>query len=272
MKSIWKGSIAFGLVNIPITLYSAVKSHAIGFTLLHDKCHTPLKYHRWCPHCDKEVRWDQTEKGLKKADGSYFILTQDALKELRPEKTEEINIVSFVDADQVDAIYLDEHYYVDSNKKGDTAYALFMAALVKLNKVAVGSFVMRDKEHPCILHAYNNYFLLTTLHYVSEVRGLEDLAFTKKAKVDTKELKLAEELIKKLSVKSLDMSQFKDTFAQEIKELLKKKEKGLGKRKKVVPVRRKKTLTDSLRESLATVKPRSKKPHSNRPVARAKKR
>src|SRR5436309_1931299 len=105
MKTIWKGAISFGLVNIPIKLFTATESHALGFTLLHATCHTPLKYHRWCTHCEKEVLWEDTVKGLKTSKG-YVVLTQEMLKKMHPEKTETINIVEFVDADQVSPIYL----------------------------------------------------------------------------------------------------------------------------------------------------------------------
>lgn len=262
MKSIWKGSIAFGLVNIPIKLYAATEAHALGFTLLHEKCHTPLKYHRWCPHCKKEISWDQTVKGIKRSDGSYLILTQEALKQLRPEKTEAIKIVEFVDADKIPVIYLNHHYYVAPTKE-DMAYALFTKALENLQKVAIGRFVMRDKEYTCILQPYQEYLLLTTLYYAYEVRGIKDLAFGKQMKLDQKELQLAQELIKKLSVKSFSVTQFRDTFAQEIKELMKKgPKKRVRKPKEVVPVRKKKvSLADTLHASIQTAR---------RPVAYAK--
>lgn len=262
MKSIWKGSIAFGLVNIPIKLFAATESHALGFTLLHEKCHTPLRYHRWCPHCKKEVSWEQTVKGIKKSDGSYLILTQEALKELRPEKTETIKIVEFVDADKVPVIYLNHHYYVAPAKE-DVAYALFTKALANLNHVAIGRFVMRDKEYTCVLQAYEDYLLLTTLYYAYEVRGIKDLVVTKPVKLDQKELNLAQEFIKKLSVKTFNINEFKDTFAQQIKDLMKKKPKKRGvKPKEITHVRKKKvSLIDSLHASIQSAK---------RPVAYAK--
>jgi len=274
MKIIWKGSIAFGLVSIPIRLYSAVESHALGFTLLHETCKTPLEYRRWCPHCKKEVKWDQTVKGMKKPDGKYLVLSQETIKKLRPEKTEAIQIVEFVDADQVDVIYLDNHYYLSPGADADTPFALFMTALEKLSKVAIGRFVMRDKEYTCMIQPYKEYLLLTTLHYAYEIRGVEDLAFTKKVKLQPTELKLAKEFIKKLSVKKFDMSQFKDTFAQEIKALLKKKGKaGVVKPKTVKPKRTKKpSLTSSLEESIKSIHHVRRKPTTRRPVARAKKK
>lgn len=256
MKSVWKGSIAFGLVNIPIQLFTAHEPEALGFNLLHDKCLTPLKYRRWCSKCKKEVTWEHTVKGIKKANGSYLTFTQDDLHALRPEKTEEINIVEFVDANQVPLIYLNHHYYVAPNKKDDTAYALFIKALEKLNKVAIGRFVMRDKEYTCAIQSYGEYLLLTTLYYQYEIRGIEDLAFTKKVKLSAKDIKLAEQIIKKLSVKKFDMSQFKNTFAQEIRKMLKTKgHKAKVSKKRAPKTRTKKpTLSESLSASLKTIR------------------
>lgn len=266
MKSIWNGSIAFGLVNIPIVVYSATESSALGFTLLHEKCKTPLKYHRWCPKCKKEVKWDQTVKGLKKANGHYLILTQEALKELRPEKTDEITIVECVAMDQIEVIYLNNHYYVAPTSKHEHAYALFMQALEQLGKVAVGRFVMRDKQYTCILQPYKNYLLLTTLHYAYEIRGIEKLAFTKKVRLAPKELSLAKEFIKKISVKKFNIKQFKDTFAQEIRALLKRKTT-----KKIRTTRKATKKRSSLMESLKANVAKQYHPAS-RPAARAKKK
>lgn len=271
MKVIWKGSIAFGLVNIPIELYAATESHALGFTLLHNKCNTPLKYHRWCPHCKKEVQWDETVKGLERENGKYLILTQEMLHQLRPKKTEAINIIEFVPIDTINMIYFNNHYYVAPTKQ-TAAYALFIKALENLRKVAIGRFVMRDKQYTCILQPYESYLLLTTLHYAYEVRGVDKLAFKKPGKLDAAELKLAETFINKLSVKSFNMSKFKDSFAQEIKTLLTKKPgKELSKKKTVTTAKRKKSsLAESLQESLRNVGKRSTV--RQQPVAVAKKR
>jgi DNA end-binding protein Ku len=267
MKSIWKGSIAFGLVSIRVQLYTAQESHALGFTLLHDTCHTPLKYHRWCPKCKKEVIWQDTVKGIKKSNGSYVILTQEMLRSLKPETTDEIKIVEFVAADQIPIIYLNHHYYIAPQKKDDTAFALFHKALEKLDKVAIGQFVMREKEYVCTIKADKGYLLLTTLHYAYEVRGAEKLVYSTKMKLQPTELKLAQEFIEKLSVKTFDITAFKDTFAQAIKKRLAQKtptKKRAPKKTTVSTVKKRPTLTESLRGSLNLIQ--------HKPAARAKKR
>lgn len=264
MKSIWKGSISFGLVNIPVELYTARESQALAFTLLHETCHTPLKYHRWCPKCKKDVQWESTVKGIKKTDNRYLILTQETLHALRPEKTDTISIVEFVSTDQIPIIYIDQHYYIAPQKKADSAYSLFIKALEKLKKAAIGTFVMRDKEYICVIQPNDGYLLLTTLHYAYEVRNAEKLLINTKAAPRPAELKLAEEFIKRLSVKKFDISRFKDTFAQEIKKLLKTKttRKKVDAKPITPKLKTKPSLTESLRSSINLIR--------SRPVAQAK--
>jgi DNA end-binding protein Ku len=267
MKSVWKGSLSFGLVSIPVQLFTAHETQALGFHVLHDKCLTRLVYHRWCPHCKKTVTWENTVKGIEKSDGSYFVLTQEAIKALRPKKSEEIAIVEFVDAEQVPVIYFNHHYYVAPAKKESSAFALFVKALESVRKIAIGRFVMRDKEYVCALQTMNSYLVLTTLYYAHEVRGLEKTVLKEKTAIRPAELKLAQEMIRKLSVKTFDISEFKDTFAQEIKKMLQKKgKKTQGKKPKKSTVKhepKRSSLTESLRASLKTIK---------QPTAYAKKR
>lgn len=272
MKTIWKGGISFGLVNIPIKLYTATESHALGFTLLHAKCHTPLKYHRWCPKCEQEVLWEETIKGLETDKDNYLVLTKELLAKLKPEKSEKIEVLEFIDEKALDPLYFNHQYYVTPDKKNDSAFALFSAGLNRLGKIAIGKFTMRDKEYVCALRPYKNYLLLITLHYAHEIKNIEALEFhAEKVTLASKEVELAEELINKLSVKKFDMSQFKDTFAQKIKELV--KANAAGKKTKIAPKKttRKKegSLMESLRASLEEMPIKPKARITKQPVAYA---
>lgn len=254
MKTIWKGSISFGLVNIPIELYSAVESHSIAFKILHEVCNTPVENKRWCPTCQKEVVWSETVKGYKLPNGEHFIISQEELNKLKPQKTDTINIVEFVDRKSIDSIYLNKHYYALPNKKTDKAFFLFIKALGALDKVAVGQFVMRDKEYACMIQPYKNGILLNTLNYayeVRELRALEQLHPTKE--ISPQELKLAEELIKKLSRKKFNIKQFKNNFAIELQKRIEQASKGVKvpkKEKVVIPQKPEINLEDALRASL----------------------
>ena len=141
MKTIWQGTLSFGLVNIPVGLYSAVESQSLGFTMLCGTCNNPITYKRWCNHCNKEIAWQTIVKGLKIKEDTYFVLTHENLHALKPTKTESIAIIEFVDPSLIDPIYLEKHYYVAPKKKAETAYFLFEEALKAAHKVAVGVFV-----------------------------------------------------------------------------------------------------------------------------------
>ncbi len=272
MKAVWTGSISFGLVNIPVYLYTAIKPHSPGFTLLHDKCHTPIVYERRCPHCDEIVSWAHTVKGLKQSDGSYFILTQENLKKLKPEKSNYLNMQQFVPASELQPIYIDGHYYIAPVKNHEKEFYLFHQALVKSGLVAIGSFVMHEKEHVCAILPFQDGLLLNTLNYSYEINDIAQVLPEKqKPKMSAQELKLADQLIKQLTRKKFDLTQFKDTFKEKLTAALKAQKKMKGKKpaKKVTakkPAKQKETsLTTALRASLHK-KPRS----TSRPVAYAR--
>lgn len=255
MKSIWRGSLSFGLVSIRVRLYSAVKEHAISFKLLHNKCQEPVAYERWCKHCNKQISWEDVVRGFKLEDGSYFILTQEKIKELKPESTDTIDIIEFAPASQIDTIFLEHHYYLAPEKGSEKAFFLFKSALESAGKVAIGTFVMRDKQYACVINPYEKTMLLTTLNYLYEIKPISqvpELAQLEEQKINAAHLKLALQLIGQLTVKKFNLGQFKDTFVQELKEAIKK-----GKREKVSPAKRRRPLPstkkkekDSLIENL----------------------
>lgn len=262
-RAVWKGTINFGLVSIPIELYTAVQQHVIGFKMLHSVCNTPISNKRWCAHCDREIPWEEVVKGLKLPDGSYFVLTQENLKKLRPEKTDVIDVVEFVDTRVVPPVYYDQHYYVVPQKKAEKAFFLLAAALAQLEQSAVAQFVLRDKDYVCLLQPYESALLMTTLNYAYEIKHLDLLDELKPpAKLDKQELQLAEMLMKKLYKKRFDISHFKDTFATKLAHAIKMQKEG-----KVVTIPEAKpvaapqgSLMDTLRASLEKYeKPRAER-------------
>ncbi|OJW46628.1 MAG: Ku protein [Alphaproteobacteria bacterium 41-28] len=225
--AIWKGSINFGLVSIPVQLYSAVQPHVIGFKMLHSACNTPIANKRWCPHCNKEITWEEIVKGLKLPDGTYFVITKENLQKLRPEKTDTIEVVEFVDTRTVPPVYYDQHYFVIPQKSTNKAFFLLAAALKEREQSAVAQFVLRDKDYICLLQPYESGLLMTTLHYDYEIKHLDLFDKLKvPAKLDKQELKLAELLMSKLHKKKFDISHFKDTFAVRLAKAIKLKQKG----------------------------------------------
>lgn len=254
MKAIWSGSISFGLLDIPIYLYSAISEHKFGFRILCNTCHTPLKNIRWCERCKKAVAWDETVKGFEQTKNSFRIMTKEDIDRLKPEKTNLIAIKEFIDRSYLEMLYIDSHYYMLPAKEHNKAFYLFAQALKKSNKVAIGQFVMREKEYVVALSFYKNILLLNTLHYEYEIRAAE-IKITKKMEPTKEELDLALLLINKLTHKTFDLSKYKDTFVEKLKKALKSAQKGKVATKETKKVTKKKTtqeksLAASLKESI----------------------
>lgn len=253
MKSIWSGSLNFGLVTIPVRLYSAIQQHKFGFNILHAKCSTPLEYERWCPHCKIEVPWENTVKGIKKSDGSYAIFTQEMLEAYKPERTDLLAIIACIPKNQIESIYIEHHFFLAPDKKGSHAFFLFQKALEKSDKVAVGKFVMKEKEYICMLEPFKTGLLLNTLYYSYEVRSLEEIPELKKApKLAQKELHIAEQLIDALTEKTFDIHKYKDEFIEKLKKALRstKKTKISKKSSPKAKTQKKESLVSILQKSI----------------------
>jgi len=245
-KAVWGGYIAFGLVNIPVKLVSVEGASRVSFRLLCAKCKAPIKYNRVCTKCGMTLSWDQVVKGIEIRKGEYYVLTHKEIKSLRPESTNTIQILKFVDADSVDRIYFKKNYYVLPASGGEKAYHLFKEVLLSANKGAIGKFVMKEHEYICLITSYKSGLLLTTLHYEQELRHIEEFEELKaKPRLSPEEKRLANLLINKLSAKELDMSEYEDKFIKELKKDLKKKIEG-----KLVIKEKKKKPTKNLIEAL----------------------
>ncbi len=227
MKSIWNGSISFGLVNIPVKLYSAVESKSFSFRMLDKKTNSPIKYKRISEKTGKEVPWSEIVKGIEISKGKFFVPTGEQLQSIKPEKSSTVDIVEFVDQQQIDPIYFNSHYFIGPSKEKEKTYFLFREVLQATARTALGRFVMREKEYVCAIMSYKQGLLLTTLNYPYEIRNIADIDNIESApKMQKQEMELAKELINKLYKEELDLKQFKDTFAEEMAKMLKKAAKG----------------------------------------------
>ncbi len=252
MKAIWKGSLSFGLVNIPVSLYSAVEQTAFKFRLLCKKCKAPIHYKRFCEGCPREVPWNETVKGVEVSKGEFIIVDKEMLDKIKPEKTQTIDIVEFVDSYQIEPIYFDKHYYLAPQKAKEKAFFLFKEVLSSTAKVAIARFVLRDKQHTCAVSAFRQGMLLTTLNYKYEVRDIAKIEELKEQpKVSKQEYDLAKQLIEKLHEDSFNIGKFKDDFSDQLTELVVKLEKGEKITAKKVPKKQKeKSLVEALRASI----------------------
>lgn len=253
MKTIWKGSISFGLVNIPIKLYSAIETKGTKTKLLYKKNLSPIRYKRWNDESNKEIPWADIVKGIEIGEDEFVVMSQKELEAIRPEKSKAIDIVEFVDIQQIDPIYFNSHYYIAPEKAKEKAYFLLKEVLHQTSKMAIGQFAMHEKMHTCAIESYKEGLLLTTLNYGYEIRDISEIEeLKKKPKLSKQELTLAKQLIDKITVKEFNIDIFKDTFHESLMEIIKKKAKGqkITIEKQEQPKTKEKNLIAALKASL----------------------
>jgi DNA end-binding protein Ku len=227
MKSLWKGSIAFGLVNIPVKLYSAIEQKPLRTRLLHRDKLSPIRYKKWCDACTEEVSSDEIVRGIEVAPDEYVVISEDELRSIRPEKSTWIEIVEFIHSHQIDPIFFNAHYYVGPERPKDKTYFLFRDVLRQTGKTAIGKFVMREKEHVCAIEAYREALLLTTLNYDYEIRDIKRVdGLAEEPSISQAEMDLARQLLGQITVDEFDITQFHDTFEDELQQLVAKKARG----------------------------------------------
>ncbi|HEU4555457.1 MAG TPA: Ku protein [Chitinophaga sp.] len=251
MRSIWSGSIGFGLVNIPVKLYSAVQDSRLDLDMLDKKNHARIRFQRVNEDTGKEVPWDQIVKGYLYND-EYVILEDEDFEEASPKKSKIIEIESFVKEEEIDDIYFETPYFIEPDKAGVKAYDLLMKTLQKTKKVGLSRFVLRSKEHLAVVRPRENYLLLQQLRFEQELRSPEELTLPdNRTKVSKRELDMAEELVKQYST-TFDISQYKDEYTAELMKIIKAKASGKRRTvKKMKVVHTKSTdLFDQLKASL----------------------
>ena len=228
MKSIWNGSLSFGLVNIPIRMYSAIDQKRIRFKLLKREDLSPIKYLRTCASCDgEEIPWGDVVKGIKMSSGKYLVLDLEKIRSLKPKRTQSIEIVEFTDMGQVDHIFYDKHYFLGPEREGQKTYHLFKKVLQRSAKVAIGIFVMRDKEHLCMVQSYKNGMMITTLNFSDEIRDIDKIeGLGPDVNVRDEEMEIAQHIIDKMTRNRFEMSRYKNDFEEDILELMEMQENG----------------------------------------------
>src|ERR1700733_9983165 len=223
MRSIWTGAIGFGLVNIPIKLFSAVEDSSLDLDMLDKKDHSNIKFKRVNEKTGKEVPWGNIVRAYN-LDVKYVVLDDTDFAEAMPEKTKTIGIDSFVDEQDIDPILYETSYYMEPEKQGKRAYALLNVALTKSKKAGLGSFVLRNKEHLCLIKAAGHLLVLHRLRFKQEIRDTKDLDIPAVAPKPG-ELKMALSLIDQLSTE-FDIKDYKDTYSEKLMKLIKAKAAG----------------------------------------------
>jgi DNA end-binding protein Ku len=254
MRAIWTGAIGFGLVNIPVRIFSATQDSNLDLDMLDKKDHAKIRFKRVNEDSGREVPWENIVKAYD-YNGKYVVLDDEDFQKASPEKSKIIEIVEFVKETEIQSIFYETPYYLEPQKTGVKAYALLREALKKTGKVGVGNFVMRTKESLCVLKPMESAILLQGIRFEQEIREMKDLDIPEKSTVSPAEMKMAIALIDQLSAK-FDISKYKDTYSEELMKVILAKAK--GKKLQPAPLRvvhsKSKDLMDQLKESLSVKK------------------
>jgi DNA end-binding protein Ku len=224
-RSIWKGSISFGLVNVPVALFSGVKDTDLHFRQLHAKDHTPIETRRFCADEDAEVPYEEIAHGYEPEDGELIVLTDAELATAAPRKTRTIDIEAFVDLEEVDPVYFDHPYVLlpDGESEGtQRAYRLLVEVMERTDRAALGRFVLRTKEYLTIVRARRERLTLTTMRFDDEVREPPKAPSKRPAK---KQLDNLVKLIDALA-EPWDPTRYRDEYEKRLKKIVRDKQKG----------------------------------------------
>lgn len=223
-RSIWNGSISFGMVSIPIRLSTAVGEKDVSFHLLHEKCGSRLKQLRQCPVCETTVQNDEVVRAYEYAKGQHVVMEAADFDKVPLPSKHRIEVESFANASEIDPIYYDNTYYIEPEDLGRKPYALLLKALMDKNVVAVGKIALRHKESLCVIRPSNGKLVIETLFYPDEIRKQEEFAVDIDA-VSDKELAMADSLVELLQ-EPFDPSKYQDAYREALLEVIEAKMQG----------------------------------------------
>ncbi len=225
MRSIWSGSISFGLINIPVRLYPETTERRPDFNMLHKKDLSPIGYMRVCKKDGQEVSMKDIVKGYQYQKGDYVVLTDEELKNVDVKKGSSIEMEDFVDESEVGTELFEKPYFLEPEKGASKVYALLREALKKAGKVGIGRFVLRNQEHLVVLKPEGDVLILNQIRYKTQLREPVGLNIPKKEQISKSELDMAIQLISHLS-KPFEAEKYRDTYTEKLDELIQKKIKG----------------------------------------------
>ncbi len=224
MRAIWSGSIGFGLVNIPVKLYSATESSTISFNMLNKKDLSPIKYARIDEKTGKEVPWEDIVKGYK-IDDEYVVIEEDDFEKAAAKKSKIIEITNFAVEKEIPTSLFEKPYYLEPAKDAEHSYSLLLEALKKSGKLGIASFVLRNRESLAVLKPMDNLIILNQIRFPEEMRPKRGLNLPEKKTFSAKELDLALTLIDQYTTK-LNLEEYKDTYTAELMKLIRLKAQG----------------------------------------------
>jgi DNA end-binding protein Ku len=225
-RALASGTISFGLVSIPVKLYTAASSEQVSFNMLHKKCGGRVKMQYHCPTDNEVVERSDTVKGYEHARGQYVLFTEEELKAFEAERSNSIEITEFVPLTSVDFVSVEKSYYLGSDKGGDKAYSLLSQAMTSKGKVAIGRWAARGKEQLVVVRPYQDGLILHQLYYANEVRAFAEIDGPAKLTISDKERDLAEKLIEQLSSDAFEADKYHDTYSDKVRAAVEQKAQG----------------------------------------------
>ncbi len=224
-RSLWKGSISFGLVNIPVELHTAVRDHRPRFRMLHAADKSPVKYERVCIRDGHAVAWEDLVKGYEYAKGHFVVLTKDDFKAAAVEKTRTIDIIDFVKADSIDDRFFETPYYLVPSKGGERAYALLREAIRESERIGIAKFILRDAQHLAAVEAIDEAIVLSVMRFADELADPKPLGFPASNGIRKPELDMAKALVNSLAA-DWDPEKYTDEYVDNLMRIIKGKVKG----------------------------------------------
>jgi DNA end-binding protein Ku len=254
-RSMWKGAISFGLVTIPIRLYTATSEKDVRFHLLHEKCGTRIKQQRYCPYDDEVVPWNDVVRGYEIAPDEFVIMEDEDFEKVPVATTRTVDISDFVDQSEIDPIYYDSTYYVEPEEIAGKPYALLREALQKTNRVAIAKVALRQKEQLATLRVNDDgVILMETMYYPDEIRATDELSIpTERTKISDRELDMATSLVDMLTG-SFEPEKYKDEYREALLEVIEAKAEGKQVRKPEPAPGKVTDLMSALRQSIEAAK------------------
>ncbi len=258
-RAMWNGVIGFGMVSIPVKLYAATESHNVSFHQLHSVCRTRIKEVRWCATCEREVPWEEVQKGYEYTKGDYVMLDDDDMKKLPIPSKDAIEVSSFCTGGEVDPIFFEKHYYLEPEKNGKRPFELFCRALIERGMMGIASITLRTKERLCVLRPVGAHLVLSTLLYPDELR-IDPFESIPEHKVTEQELQMATNLIDLLT-EEFEPEKYEDRYRAALLELIDAKLEGqpVKKEKHRVAQGELVDLLEALKNSVSSVKSGAKK-------------
>ena len=224
-RALWKGSIAFGLVNIPIELHTAVRDHRPKFRMLHAKDKSPVRFERVCIRDGTPVAWGDLVKGYEYEKGRFVVLTKEDFQAAAVEKTRTVDILDFVKADEVDDRYFETPYYLVPTKGGERAYALLREALRESGRIGIAKFILRDAQHLAGVEVIDNALVLSVMRFSDELVNADAFAFPSEDLVRPRELDMAKALVNNLAA-HWDPEKYTDQYRENLLRIIRAKMKG----------------------------------------------